>query len=304
MSTKVLSKTENFEKEKNLWYRVGKRDTDPRVIAIRQPRGPDGTKGFKKEYFKHYYKTRDRSDDRRISTRRGKLDDCQVLVSNGTLQNTLDSDNNTPSHCAVNLNAMGVVKGVKTNGSLGVKTNGSLGVKTNGSRGVKTNGSLCVKTNGSLGVKTNGSLGVKTNGSLDVGNWLREGTKLCSTKEPASSADQEESASTSNSKKCTRNRAAKTLKNSVEHSSSDSWWRSDTKPCSVAKPTSNGEKSARANTSNAKNQVKIEAVAKKRPYAGARFEEPPSPRILPMPPFSWIPAKPASPSQRREVMEH
>ncbi|XP_065556240.1 proline-rich nuclear receptor coactivator 2-like isoform X2 [Artemia franciscana] len=38
-------------------------------------------------------------------------------------------------------------------------------------------------------------------------------------------------------------------------------------------------------------------------YAGARFDEPPSPRVLPMPPVSWIPASPAPPSQRREVME-
>ncbi|KAK2723406.1 hypothetical protein QYM36_001917 [Artemia franciscana] len=42
--------------------------TGPRVIVIRQPRGPDGTKGFKKEYFQNFHETRDGIDDRSTSS--------------------------------------------------------------------------------------------------------------------------------------------------------------------------------------------------------------------------------------------
>ncbi|KAK2720596.1 hypothetical protein QYM36_004471 [Artemia franciscana] len=47
--------------------------TGPRVIVIRQPRGPDGTKGFKKEYFQKFHQTCDDVVDRSKSPERNSV---------------------------------------------------------------------------------------------------------------------------------------------------------------------------------------------------------------------------------------
>ena len=94
-------------------------------------------------------------------------------------------------------------------------------------------------------------------------NWLWRGTELGSRKEPFSSGEHDEIGKTSNSKKRKSNKSPQTRKNSVQGSSSDSWWRRDSRPSSEKDPPSSGIKGARANTSDAENHVQIDAVTEK-----------------------------------------
>jgi hypothetical protein len=55
-------------------YKTKEPHTGPRVIVIRQPRGPDGTKGFKKEYFQNYHQTLADVDDRSLSPERNSVE--------------------------------------------------------------------------------------------------------------------------------------------------------------------------------------------------------------------------------------
>ncbi|KAK2704846.1 hypothetical protein QYM36_017034 [Artemia franciscana] len=92
--------------------------------------------------------------------------------------------------------------------------------------------------------------------------WLHRGTKLSSRK-PSSSREQDESGTTSNSKKRIRNVSAKTRQSPAPGSSSDSWWRRGSNPSSEKDPPSSGIKGTGANTSDAENHVKIDAVTEK-----------------------------------------